>query len=75
MASRKSRAPGGAIRAYLEKHGLSQQDFADQVGVSQSIVSQWINGVKSVSPEMAREVEHVTGIPRLALLYPDERAA
>lgn len=53
MAKRKGRAPGIAIQAYLEKHRISQQDFADKVGVSQGLVSQWIKGRSRVTPRLA----------------------
>ena len=75
MATRKGRTPGNAIRAYLERQQLSQQDFADRLEVSQALVSAWVNGAIAVSPEKAKRIEELTGIPRLALLYPDERAA
>ena len=75
MTPAKSRAPGTAIRSYLDRHNISQQDFADKLGVSQSIVSQWVRGTTPVSPKMARLIEREYGIPRLALIYPDEHAA
>lgn len=75
MATRKSRAAGAAIKAYLAKNGLSQQQFAAKLGVSQGTVSQWITGRTAVSRKSAKTIENVTGIPRLALLYPEERAA
>lgn len=75
MTPLKSRAPSAAIRSYLERHNISQQEFADKLGVSQSIVSQWIRGTTPVSPKMARLIEQETGIPRLKVLYPDEHAA
>jgi transcriptional regulator with XRE-family HTH domain len=64
-----------AIAEYMEEHSLSQQGFADKVGVSQGLVWQWLNGETAVTPEKAKEIEDATGIPRLKLLYPEERAA
>lgn len=60
MATRKRRAPGAAIQAYLEKHGLSQQDFADQLGVSQVLISQWIKGRTRITPERAADIMEAT---------------
>lgn len=60
MATRKGRAPGIAIQAYLEKHGISQQDFADRLGVSQALVAQWISGRSRVTPRRAPHVVRVT---------------
>lgn len=61
------------IRAYLKKHGLSQQDFADMFGVTQSAVWQWMNGERSrVTAERAIEIERVTrGQIRRQDLRPD----
>ena len=74
MTSSKRRAPGTAIRSYLERNNISQQEFADKLEVSQSIVSQWVRGTTPVSADMAKLIERETGIPRLALIYPDEYA-
>lgn len=48
------------IPAYLKKHGLTQEAFGKQVGVSQSMVWQWISGMRRVSAEMAVQVEKRT---------------
>jgi transcriptional regulator with XRE-family HTH domain len=60
---------------YLEAKRLSQQEFGDSVGVSQGLVWQWLNWRTGITPAKAREIEKVHGIPRLRLLYPEERAA
>jgi plasmid maintenance system antidote protein VapI len=72
MATRKGRAPGGAIQAYLCKQRISQKQFAESLDVSQGLVSQWVTGVTQVSPEYAKKIELKHGIPRLVLLYPEE---
>lgn len=58
---------------YMEEHGLSQKALGDSLGVSQGLVWQWITGRCGITSEKAREIEKLTGIPRLTLLYPDER--
>lgn len=75
MATKKGRAPGGAIQAYLLKQRISQKEFGDSLGVSQGLVSQWVTGETQVSPRWAKKIEEQHGIPRLLLLYPEERAA
>lgn len=75
MATKRARAPGGAIQAFLRKQGISQKAFGDSLGVSQALVSQWITGVTQVTPKLAKQIEQQYGIPRLLLLYPEERAA
>lgn len=60
------------LAAYLKKHELSQQQFADQIGVSQGAVSHWIVGRVQISIEKAREIEKKTkGAVRLEDLRPD----
>lgn len=49
------------IRAYMKRHGLSQQEFADQLGVSQGMVWQWLNGYRPISAERAKKIEYATG--------------
>jgi transcriptional regulator with XRE-family HTH domain len=63
------------LPAYLERTGLSQQQFAEKLKVSQGLVWQWLNGETAISPDKARAIEALTGIPRIRLLYPEERAA
>ncbi len=75
MNTRKASAPGGALQAYLSRHRISQQEFADKLEVSQALVSAWVRGRIPITPEKAKLIERVYGIPRLALLYPDEHAA
>lgn len=63
------------IKAYLEKHQLSQEQFAKQIGVSQGLVWQWIEGRTRITAERAVEIEKKTEgeITRHALrpdLYP-----
>lgn len=60
MATRKGRTPGIAIQAYLEKHQLSQKDFADSLGVTQGAVSQWIKGKTRIDEDRAADIIKVT---------------
>jgi DNA-binding transcriptional regulator YdaS (Cro superfamily) len=50
-----------ALRAYLKRHGLSQQEFATQLDVSQGMVWQWLNRRRRVTAERAKQIEQVTG--------------
>jgi DNA-binding transcriptional regulator YdaS (Cro superfamily) len=45
---------------YLEKHDVSQKKFAGLVGVTQSMVSQWINGVRPIAAEKVIPIEGAT---------------
>jgi transcriptional regulator with XRE-family HTH domain len=59
------------IRAYMERHGMTQTDFARQMGVSQSAVSQWLRGEKGISIRTAGRLEKRSGGEiRIATLFP-----
>lgn len=49
-----------AIRQYMEKHNLTQKDFAKIAGVQQSMVSQWFSGARPIGAERAVEIEKRT---------------
>ena len=51
---------GMDIRAYLDKHKLSQKQFADQISVSQGLVWQWLNGITRVDPRHFKAIEKKT---------------
>lgn len=60
------------VRAYIEKHQLTQEDFGRMVGVSQGMVWQWIEGKRAVSPRRARRIfEATNGEISLHTLCPD----
>lgn len=68
-----------AIAKYMKERGLSQKEFGRQVGVNQSMVSQWLTGTRPLSPKKAIQINKRTAIPRHEL-RPDlwqkeERAA
>lgn len=46
---------------YLTKEGLTHAEFAEQVGVSRSAVTQWINGITLPSGERMALVHRATG--------------
>lgn len=48
------------LKHYLRKAGKTQQEFATDLGVSQGLVSQWINAVTEITPEMAVRIEQAT---------------
>lgn len=49
------------LKTYLRKTRTTQQAFADALGVSQGLVSQWIKGVTRITGEQAVEIEDKTG--------------
>lgn len=58
-----------AIQVYLEKHGLSQEDFANKFkpAVTQGLIWQWSEWLKNpdkgtrITAERAKEIEEITG--------------
>jgi DNA-binding transcriptional regulator YdaS (Cro superfamily) len=48
------------IQAYIERHGLTQTEFAKRIGVDQSMVSQWVTHRRPISPEAAMKIEQKT---------------
>jgi DNA-binding transcriptional regulator YdaS (Cro superfamily) len=49
------------LKAYLEKHKLSQKEFAEQIGVTQGAVWQWLKGETKVRPSLFDKIEEATG--------------
>lgn len=45
---------------YLQKHRLSQAQFAERLGVSQGMVWQWLAGRSRVTAERAVQIETAT---------------
>jgi len=54
------------VRTYRRRHHLTQRQFADLLvaagyPTTQSLVSQWENGIVRISPERATQIDTVTG--------------
>jgi DNA-binding transcriptional regulator YdaS (Cro superfamily) len=49
-----------ALKGYLDKTGLTQRQFADLIGCSQSLVSQWISGDIQMTNDWALVIERRT---------------
>ena len=45
--------PGREIERWRKRHGITQQELADGLGVSRTNLSTLLNGRRGVSPEMA----------------------
>lgn len=63
------------LEAFLEKHNLSQNQFAKDAGVSQPTISRYINGeTKQASAKNALKIEKATNgtVTRMELLFPNE---
>jgi transcriptional regulator with XRE-family HTH domain len=60
------------LKKYLEDTKINQHDFAFLLGVSESIISYYLNGKRRPGRDMALRISQLTGIPVLELLYPKE---
>ena len=55
--------PGELLAEEIECIGMTQQELATRVGRSPQFVSAIINGLESIQPDLAEELEKVLGIP------------
>ena len=73
-AAKATRAiPNDRLRATREQHGLTQQELADRIGISQSFtISRWESGVALPRPYYIRRMCNLFGISaaELGLLLP-----
>jgi len=44
----------------MTKHGLSQKNFGELIGVSQGLVHQWLDGKTQITGDRARDIEKLT---------------
>lgn len=57
-----------SIARYLEKSGKSQKTFADELGVSQPTVSDWVRGEKKPEGENVTKVARALGVKPVDVL-------
>lgn len=55
--------PGATIRELLESRGISQEEFALRMGMTEKHISNLINGREHLTPDVAEKLEMVLGIP------------
>ena len=48
------------LQAYLTSKGLSEKQFADQIGASESGVLKWVRRERIPRPEKMREISRIT---------------
>ena len=58
----QNRTSGSGLKALREQAGLTQQELSRQTGVSRSLISQWENGVISVSPATRKRIAAFFGV-------------
>lgn len=61
-------APGEYLEEWIDDHGLSLQQVAEQLGSSREQVDEIINGRAPITSDTAMRLERVSGIPAKAWL-------
>lgn len=69
--------PGETIREQLEDRDMSQKEFAARMDLSEKHVSHLLNGKVELTPDVARRLEMVLGVPaefwnRLEAIYREQ---
>jgi plasmid maintenance system antidote protein VapI len=59
----EQRYDASLLARYLHDQGRKQRWLAEQVGVHESLVSEWINGRRTLSELRAKQVARVLGVP------------
>lgn len=49
-----------ALETYLKRNAITQREFANRIGCSQGLVSQWINGDTQITGRWAVVIERET---------------
>lgn len=57
------------LTQFLRDQGRKQRWLADRLGVHESLVSEWVNGRRTISEHRARQIATVLGVP-FYLLFP-----
>lgn len=60
------------LRDFLNSDRMSVRDFAAHLGISTQYVNMLRNGERRPSPELAKKISKITGIPFERLLLPEE---
>lgn len=55
--------PGATIKEQLEDRGMSREEFAKEMGMSEARVSELISGNIPLTTETAERLEAVLGVP------------
>lgn len=60
--------PGKILRYELEERGISQKDFAMQIGMQRSHLNELIKGKRPMTQAIADKIESALGISAIALV-------
>lgn len=65
--------PGYVIKVELKARGIRQKDFAAQIGMQTSHLSEVINGSRAINEQIAEKLEQFLGIPAIYWLKEQSR--
>lgn len=68
---RLRRTWGRAIKAQREAIGMTQQELADAVGVTNQAVATWENGKSAPRPHLQADIARALGVAWAVLFQPD----
>jgi len=60
------------LKEYFEKSKKSQVELAQEIGVSQTLISLVKNGRMRPGPDVAKKISEKTGISVMRLLFPKQ---
>lgn len=72
--SNEQRYDAALLAKFLRDSGRKQRWLAEQIGTHESLVSEWVNGRRTISERRARQVAAVLGVP-FYLLFPVANAS
>ncbi|WP_296826174.1 helix-turn-helix transcriptional regulator [uncultured Megasphaera sp.] len=55
--------PGATIKEQLEDRGMTQNDFSERMGMSETTIGKLMNGEVHLTPDIAEKIELVLGVP------------
>jgi transcriptional regulator with XRE-family HTH domain len=58
------------LEKYMKKTGLSQADLSRMFKISESIISYYLRGKRSIGKRTAIHISRLTGIPVIQLIFP-----
>lgn len=59
---------GERIKRFRKEKGLKQQELADKLGVTQSLIASWEVGVRNPKKETLDKIAVVLGVPVIKLI-------
>jgi len=72
-AMRKSLLIAKRIHELRRKHGYTQKDLSEKLGVQPSLVSKWLSGFHNITIETVEKMEAIFNEPILVVFFDEEK--